>query len=44
MSLVRGLCNKFLHLEHGTASPVLPMEAIDDFMAARAAERVASAA
>jgi lipopolysaccharide transport system ATP-binding protein len=44
MSLVKGLCNKFLHLEHGVASAVLPIEAVDDFMAARAADRVASAA
>jgi lipopolysaccharide transport system ATP-binding protein len=44
MSLVKGLCNKFLHLEHGVASPVLPIEALDDFLAARQAQRVASAA
>ncbi|HTI68130.1 MAG TPA: ABC transporter ATP-binding protein [Caulobacteraceae bacterium] len=44
MSLVKNLCNKFLHLEHGVASPVMPIEAVDEYMAMRAAERVASAA
>lgn len=44
MSLVKGLCNKFLHLEHGLASPVMPIEAMDDFMTERSAARVASAA
>jgi lipopolysaccharide transport system ATP-binding protein len=44
MSLIKGLCNKFIHLEHGVASPVLPMETVDEFMAAQAAGRVASAA
>jgi lipopolysaccharide transport system ATP-binding protein len=44
MSLVKGLCNKFMHLEHGVASPVMPIEQIDEFMAAQAAARVASAA
>lgn len=44
MSLVKRLCNKFLHLEHGVASPVMPIEAVDEFMAAQAAGRVASAA
>jgi len=43
-SLVKGLCNKFLHLEHGQATGVMPIEAMDEFMAARAAGRVASAA
>ena len=44
MSLVKGLCNKFLHLEHGVASQVMPIEAMDDFLADREAARVASAA
>jgi lipopolysaccharide transport system ATP-binding protein len=44
MSLVKTLCNKFLHLDHGVASPVLPIEEIDAFLAERAAARVASAA
>jgi lipopolysaccharide transport system ATP-binding protein len=44
VSLIKSLCNKFMHLEHGTASPVLPVEQIDEFMAARAAERAAAAA
>jgi lipopolysaccharide transport system ATP-binding protein len=44
MSLVKGLCNKFIHLEHGTASAITPMDLLDDFMAARAAARVPSAA
>lgn len=43
MSLIKGLCNKFLHLEHGVASPVLPIDGIDDFMAAAAAARAQAA-
>jgi lipopolysaccharide transport system ATP-binding protein len=44
MSLVKGLCNKFLHLEHGIATPIMPIEGLDDFLAARHAQRIASAA
>jgi lipopolysaccharide transport system ATP-binding protein len=44
MSLVKGLCNKFLHLEHGVANPVTPIDGLDDFLAARTAQRLASAA
>ncbi len=44
MTLVKGLCNKFMHLEHGAASAIMPIDAIDEFMAARNARRVASAA
>ena len=44
MSLVKGLCNKFMHLEHGVATPIMPIEALDDFLAQRQAQRVASAA
>lgn len=43
-SLLKGLCNSFLHLDHGVASPVLPIDDLEDFMAERAAARVASAA
>jgi lipopolysaccharide transport system ATP-binding protein len=42
LSLVKSLCNKFMHMEHGVASPVLPMEEVDDFLARRAAARIAA--
>jgi lipopolysaccharide transport system ATP-binding protein len=36
MRLIKGLCNKFVHLEHGVASPVMPIETMDEFLAAKA--------
>ncbi|HTK36827.1 MAG TPA: ABC transporter ATP-binding protein [Caulobacteraceae bacterium] len=44
MSLVKGLCNKFMHLEHGSATPIMPIEMLDEFLEQRHAQRVASAA
>jgi ABC-type polysaccharide/polyol phosphate transport system ATPase subunit len=41
-SLVKGLCNKFLHLEHGVATPIMPIEMLDEFLAARHAKRIAA--
>ena len=31
-TLVRQLCNKFVHMEHGTASEILPVERLGDFI------------
>ena len=42
LGLVKSLCNKFVYMEHGMASAVTAMEEIDDFLARRAAERIAA--
>jgi len=42
ISLSKSLCNKFIHMEHGVASKVTPMEEIEQFLADRAAERIAA--
>ena len=42
LSLVKSLCNKFIHMDHGVASPIMPIEEIEQYLAARAAERAAA--
>jgi lipopolysaccharide transport system ATP-binding protein len=43
LSLVKSLCNKFMYMDHGMASPVTPIAGLEDYMAQRAAERAAAA-
>ena len=40
--LVKALCNKFIYMDHGVASPVLPIEGVEDYMAQKAADRAAA--
>lgn len=42
LGLVKALCNKFLYMDHGVGSAVYPIEAFDDFLAERAAQRIAA--
>jgi lipopolysaccharide transport system ATP-binding protein len=40
--LVKSLCNKFMYMEHGVASPIGPIEELEPYLARRAAERIAA--
>jgi lipopolysaccharide transport system ATP-binding protein len=40
--LLKSLCNKFIYMNHGAASNVTPIDELDAFLAARAAERIAA--
>ena len=42
LGLVKSLCNKFMYMDHGMASPVTAIADIEDYMAQRAAERAAA--